>query len=500
MKVVSGFLWTVILLAASARALLFVGVCFVEMQSPMEAFHLEGSMSHRCERVQRGLKLYPDWRQLPHVANFFTPGYFLLVGKLAKSFELTRDSIVALGRWVSIASVAGLSILATAISLRRYGRGAAAVTFLFSVGSAPAIGFGYVVRPDALADFLGLCGFVAACSAGPFWIAAGAGVLATACFVKQTAVAYLVAACTAILAGGNRSKAVGLLIATSTLFGLFGMTYATLAGEPRYWNDIFGERFLPWNGGHWLAICGKLLKWAPELVLLCLVAIADRRIDLDRRWAILAGVVVIFGLASSAKLGSDLNYFLAWRIPAAITAGALWKGRDQRILPAAILLACMYFSVGMHLSAAAVAQRDWSIFHSVEGGPVREQLKAIERLGVDPSRKVLTDVGRIAFKQGQNAAFVDPWLFRYLVLCGQLQPTELAQRLETEYYDALILSADLFDVNFDALPFALPPPLSAVARTHYLPAGVQGGCFLFVPKRISDASANGAESPNRPRP
>ncbi len=67
------------------------------LPAPFEAHALEAKLVHLAWRVQAGLPLYPDWRDYPHVCNFYSP-YFLLVAGSAGSSARSTISIPRPGR------------------------------------------------------------------------------------------------------------------------------------------------------------------------------------------------------------------------------------------------------------------------------------------------------------------------------------------------------------------------------------------------------------------
>ena len=115
-----GFL-ALFLLLAVIRAVEFLGCASFEVQSPLDAYNLEAKMVHLAWRVQHGVRLYPDWRGYPHVANFFAPCYFALVGLIGRSCGASIEGLYAIGRGVTLASALATVLLIAALLGRRYG-------------------------------------------------------------------------------------------------------------------------------------------------------------------------------------------------------------------------------------------------------------------------------------------------------------------------------------------------------------------------------------------
>src|SRR5207237_6409274 len=69
-----------ILLLGAARAVAYLAYAVFALRAPFETYHLEAKMVLLAYRAQAGELLYPAWWDYPHVANFFSPLYFVLVG------------------------------------------------------------------------------------------------------------------------------------------------------------------------------------------------------------------------------------------------------------------------------------------------------------------------------------------------------------------------------------------------------------------------------------
>ena len=78
-------------------------------------------MVHFAWRVQHGVPLYPDWKHYPHVANFYAPLNFVLVGSLGKAFGSDLTGLYLIGRIVTVASVILTSLVLGLAIYRRAG-------------------------------------------------------------------------------------------------------------------------------------------------------------------------------------------------------------------------------------------------------------------------------------------------------------------------------------------------------------------------------------------
>src|SRR5262249_44793413 len=133
------------------------------------------------------------------VANFFGPVYFALVGLLGRAAGADISSLFTIGRAVSFVSGLLTAAVLGAVLWRRYGRGAALVGALLSMGAAPMFGFSVMVRPDMMSETLGLGGFFLSGHRSRAGIVGSMLLLALAVLTKQTTVVFLAAAVLALI-------------------------------------------------------------------------------------------------------------------------------------------------------------------------------------------------------------------------------------------------------------------------------------------------------------
>lgn len=483
-------LWMILIGFAAVRAAAFCHAAYRERQSPLEVVYLEAGMTERCARVASGQPIYVDWSKPPHRPNFFTPGHFLLVGWIGQLLHADFDELTLIGRTSSIAAVFATSLAIGWAAMRHFGVAAAFVSALFSLGTSPSIGFGYANRPDALADLLGLVGFLLVVCPSRTWLA-GALLLAAAAFTKQTAGIYLFAAVATMFFRRRLSTHVKVptggrvLVAAIAIFVAGGFFYSFGQNPKQFWSDIFGERLLPWSTTHLGVVAFKLLVSAPDLLVLTVFGFWDWRREGKWPLAILTASVTLGTFLAACKVGSDLNYFLPLRAPAALAVGGLLHA-DRNHWKLAILLPAMIYSMVGQMNAAAKAERDWRYFQLGQAPDLMAAVNEAKSLARNPAQRAFTDVGLLALQQGPRAAFVDPWLFRQLVLGGHINPAPLSQAFDRGEFELLVMSADLHSPGFDDLPFSLPPPLSESARRKYVPAG-QLGPWLVHRRREANA-------------
>jgi hypothetical protein len=316
----------------------FVGLCWIQLNTPMEVQFLESKFVHLCWRFQAGLALYRDWRQYPYVPNFFGPVYPVIVGGLGRLLGADLDRLTWLARLVSfVAAILG-ALIAGGWTARRYGWLAGLIAGLVALGSIPTLAFSAMARPDLLADMLGLAGLIlaGAGSGGKGRRMAGILLLAAAAMTKQTAALYGLAAVVA-LAGQGRWKTAGWVGAclSALVAGLVGIATATFS--PHLADSLLAERLMPLDDLAAWTLFLRTVSSSPELVVfLALGLFAWARPETrDPVGLALAVVAVPLMLGASLKIGSDYNYYLPVRVAASLGReggmGPVGRGgRDDR--------------------------------------------------------------------------------------------------------------------------------------------------------------------------
>lgn len=549
---------------ALARAGFFLVYAAYQVAIPIEAYFLEAKSAHLAWRVQHGITLYPEWQAGPsHVTNFFGPLYFLLVGGIAWLLNADLLLLLRIGRLVTITCGLIAALVIAREAIRREGALAGCFAAVLAIGSAPMIGFGAMTRPDVMADLLGIAGFFL-CVGGDATNRGrrvlGASLLVAAIFTKQTTALYLASAVLAVGLTGGWRRAMGLAIgSTAAVLGIVAAVSLTV--EPRFAVDLLGESetptsiedwrfllnrfwslsrelpiFLGLGVGLWLArgrrdlpivLLGLAIVvgywWAAleftqqgtglaesfeiavPLGVIGLVAAIDPNRPRDLPLATLGLVQLLGSTIAGLKLGSDLNYFLGARLPAAMAAGALWAAcwrfsiapkdpnpvrpsrpgvlRGLAILVGLGALAYSLLPGLIHDEAQMIQSRALVRFLDGPGRPAKAGLDRLEQLAENPDARILSDNGLLQLHQGARAPFVDPWLFRVMVATGRISPESIRDQIKTQSYDFVITNHDLFDPPaYDSYDFRLPPDLADLIRQHYRPLGAEGRMFLAVPR------------------
>jgi hypothetical protein len=473
-------------LVALTRAVTFLVVGAYALRNPLEEHHLESKMVHLCWRAEHGVTLYPEWRGYPYVSNFFSPVYFLAVGRLGRVLGTSLDGLYPLGRAATLASELGAAVLVGVVLWRRYGPGPALVGGLLTLGAGPMEGFGWMVRPDILADLLGFAGFVAATGrrrAGP---ALGVALLVLAIFTKQTAAIYLVAAGIA-LAVERRYRPAAAVVAGTVVLVVAIVAAVTAKVEPLFLSSLLAESQTPLDLGGWTFHMWRLFQLGPDLALLLVVGLVlwNRPGQREVPWTVLALVVTVLSAAAALKRGADVNYFLGLRLVAALAAGTLCHRVKHGLRGGALLLVLVALTL-----LPSLLMNDYHV--EIDQGVVRymagrsgqaalDVYRGLFTMAGNPRRRLLTDSGRIDIRQGERALFADPWLFRLQAETGRIDTRPLEERVERRDFELIVTQKDLFADDYQGFTQGLPPAVVALARLRYRALGKHADLFFYVP-------------------
>jgi hypothetical protein len=449
---------------------------------------LESKLVHLAWRVQAGVRLYPPWRDYPHVTNFFSPAYFVVVGLIGSWTGAGLQGLFVIGRAVTVGCALATAMVLGWVVRQSDGLSAGILGAAASLGAAPMIGAALMVRPDTMAELLGTAGFFLALGTSSRSRIAGLILLVAAILSKQTAAIFLLAASAALAVSDRRTQAANLL--GGGVFAVGAVVAGVTAFEPMFASSLLGEGKAPWNLGNWGDQLRELGATAPDLFVVPLLGLGLWLSETPRQttpailWLAIFGV----GLLTAGKLGSGLNYFLSLRVVEAMAIGAIWgagrapRGRAPGRLAAVVLVAAASLVPGTLLSVqhAWLARLDAQFYIRPEGRHYLMGQRQFLNLAEDPHVRLFTDSGLLQLHQKERAPFVDPFQFRWLVNSGQIRPERILQELGAESYDLVITTTDLFRPEYDASPSGFPAVLARAARAHYVPAGRPLGLFLHV--------------------
>jgi hypothetical protein len=337
--------------------------------------------------------------------------------------------------------------------------------------------------------------------------------LILAVLTKQTAAVFLVAAVLAAALTGQWRR--GVLIVAAAGAGLLVIVAAVnLVFEPHFARSLVGERVTPWRFATWRFMLGRIERTSPQLLVLPAVGLwlwlwpEDKSRHREVRPAVLAALLLAAALGLSAKVGADTNYYLNLRVAVALAVGALWHAvhadttqrsfRRSAALAAAGLLAIvvMFPSSWTALGYAEMSLIEAAFYDTPDGQLLLRANRDVMAMARDPRIHVLTDSAMIDLYQGERAIIGDPWLFCTLVEAQRLRPTEMARRIDSQYYDVFISGHDLDAPDYSRHDSRLPAGLFERVRANYVRHSSPPGFAIYTPRGKRDVVL----SPGSPAP
>lgn len=492
-----------IVLLGLIRTGAFLLYAFLHLPAEFETFNLEAKMVLLADRVQAGASLYPAWENYPHVSNFFSPLYFIVVGLVGRALRSDLHGLFLIGRAVTFGSAIVTTLAVTEYLRRKYDWEAALVGATLAFGTAPMYGFAVMARPDFMAEMLGVIGFFLSGLRSRRGCALGCVALVAAVMTKQTAVGFVLAASSALILEGRRKRAL-VVLATSALAVLVIIGTVTLFVEPRFARDLLGESRTPWHLGTWNSVVERMCRWSPDAFVFAVIGVVlwSMRQTRDLRSLALAFWIVGMALGTSAKRGADVNYFMTFRVIEMLAAGTLWHAagtaNTNRGITAVVVtgFVAMISLLTSTQTAFELGGQTWNsglLVHNPMGRISERTLRRYVELASNPNFKMLSDAGIFDAYQRDRAVFGDPWLFHMLAETGQLNLETLERRIEAEDYELVVTTADLNHPLYLNYPFGLPKPLVERVRAHYVLSGSENGLYLYKRRGRAGSATRGRE-------
>ena len=122
-------------------------------------------------------------------------------------------------------------------------------------------GAALMVRPDTMAELLGVTGFFLVLASRSWSRSAGMLMLVLAVFTKQTAVTFLIAASAALAVGGDRRLAA--IVFASCSLAICTVTAGVTVYEPMFVSSLLGEGKTPWDFANWAGQLREVAGLAP---------------------------------------------------------------------------------------------------------------------------------------------------------------------------------------------------------------------------------------------
>ena len=491
MKILRQSILILLIIIGVIRAVCYFGYAAAYLPSPLESYFLEAKMVLLAYRAEVGITLYPDWLHYPHVANFFGPVYFILVGLIGRLAHADIPGLFGIGRSVSFGAGLLTSLVVGMVIGRRYGSLTGMAGGIVSLGTMSMIGFSVMCRPDLCAELLATLGFFLASKSMPWTRVLGGAFLVLAMLTKQTTVVFLMASVLGWICVGQWRT--GLLLGLGAALALGGVVGGvTWLVEPNFAGALLGESQTPWDLKSFHSTFTRVILKGIDSLYFPLVGIAlwltratGRR---DPRWAVLGILIVLFSVVTSAKRGADTNYYLSMRVVEGLAVGSLWHAWSisqswfrSMLLATTALVGCLALALSTYsfYQQTSFAWRAAKVLNGSYGRGLVTINREMTALTADPQSRVLTDSGLFDLYARENAVFGDPWLFRMLTDTGRIDPVVLRNRIDAQYYDLVVTTSELHQPKYDFYEFGLPKTLADRVRARYVFSGTRGELFVY---------------------
>jgi hypothetical protein len=474
------------------RAVIFLVFAGFEIPAGDSLFVLEGANVHFAWCAQQGLPLYPDGHGPAYTVNLMGPAYFALVGAIGRIFHADIATLFVIGRLVTLACTFGMAGLAAWFVRRRYGPGAALIAFVFTFGAAPMVVFGLMARPDMMANLAGALGFFVATRLQPRWTITAAFLFAISFLTKQTMIVWLVVAVAALLWERDWRRAMTLVVAAVVLV-VTAVAGLALTVEPNIVAGLIGQADVAADWQQCKHVLYLLAYCSPELIFFTMIGgiLWARGKYEDNGLMIFAIVWAIASVASCAKHGSDLNYFIPLCLVEAIVVATLCIAMRQSDYRQMFLTAVVWVGVFLTFSGSQylLAMTVDAVERCTSSDKIAEHQTFLKyvKLAEDPNISLFADNDRLSVFQGSRAVFQDAYLFRLQVETGRIEPKDLIERFRKRQYQYVVLSADVTteypDPAFRRLFFyRMPEPIAKAIVENYKLHAKEAGFYVYVPR------------------
>gem|GEM_PF-2328699 len=460
-----------LLIPAAAANLTYMAV---QCASPQDTSSPESLTIHLALKVAAGGPLYSDFRVFPFIVTPYGPLLYEKLGLTARLFSWNAESLFLFGRILLLACALGIAVLlffsATSETQAESSRAIAPLLFLSCAILYP---WACTCRPDVMAAFLAFAGFLVYLKAGGRgWRFTSVLLFLAAFLAKQSAVAAPAALIFWNIINRRGREALRLAcLWLAALFLAFVAMHVVTGGMSTL--NIIGSNAAPMEARN-VRLVGALFFQAAALPLILAAAGAAAQ-----GWRS-AGVSYLFvslawALFSSAKLGSNVNYFIEPLAAACLLApSALEALRKNRSRVAGALIA----------GAAAVLLLPSLSYRINALETLKFDRDEQARSAVNSTRGlVLTDIPRLALA-GRTPILIEPLPLSYLENAGRWNSAPLLDLMDKGGVSLVVLTSPVEQASTWQGLTRLPKSVLNKIREKY---GLQmrlGDRFFYVPKGV----------------
>jgi len=444
----------------------------IQCASPQDTSSPESLTVHLALKVAAGGPLYSDFRIFPFIVTPYGPLLYEKMGLTARLFSLNAESLFLFGRILMLAGALGIAVLlffgSTSGAQTKSSSGIAPLLFLSCAILYP---WACTCRPDVMAAFLAFAGLLIYIRAdrGP-WRFASVLLFLAAFLAKQSAVAAPAALIFWNIMNRRGREALRLAcLWLAALFVAFVAMHVATGGMSTL--NILGSNAAPMEARN-IRLVGAMFFQAAALPLI--LAAAGVAVQGWRSaGASYFFISLVWALFSSAKLGSNVNYFIEPLAAACLLAPpALEALRKNRSTVACALVAgaaavLLLPSLSYRVNALETLKFD-------RDTQARSAVKSTQGL-------VLTDIPRLALA-GRTPILIEPLPLSYLENAGRWNSAPLLDLMDKGSISLVVLTSPVEQASTWQGLTRLPKSVLNKIREKYRLQMRLGDRFFYVPK------------------
>lgn len=416
-----------------------------------------------------GAPLYQDYRHFPYLSTAFTPIWYLIIGVVAKAGISKLDSLVLVGRLLSLLSVLAIAFIAYRWNrILQLPRSTALLGSLLYLSFPILIPWAVTARPDfppLLLTFLAVYFigtrqsninvlFSSFCAAAGFLmrhnaVGAPVAIVLWLIWLRRPKQAFLFCSGWALLVGAilgyyeHASRGLLLVNISGAKFGTLAVTYI---------RDIVLNILTPSGEGFAILVLALGAFAVAEAVKQ-----SDQRIKLMLMYFCAS---LLFGLLGSAAAGAGANHFLEATLGASVLFPPAFARLEKSWQPTStvnVLLTALVLAICL----PTLDVQRWNAMHK-RGEDLRELVPLVS------SRKVFSDLPYLAARSSPPELIDMSSLINTERTGGEAgwSSIKLVHDLEQQEYDLVVLMAPIERA-------ILPNPASRYPRTPRINAGIQ---------------------------
>jgi hypothetical protein len=455
---------TFLLLAiALLLAVLNLSHLWIQTSNPQETTNPESLFILHAADLSEGKPLYTDFRHPPYNVTQYTPLHYAILAVLKRIFSLDLQQLFYFGRRLILTSAVWIGI-----GIFLHGKKETAgnslsfiAAFLF-LGSYVLWPFACTNRPDVLAVLLSIAAVLLITRNKNLFVAVVLLVLAF--YAKQSFLSAPAAIALYFLINRQFPRLIQF-IATYVVVTSSIWIWLHVSTNGMSTLNLVEANLAPMKLQNIRLVCGQFLQQAALPMILSFAALTkDRRKELI---PIYFGVSMIWAILTSAKLGSNTNYFIEPLAAGCLLIPGYLKQEHRPALLAAIFV------------ILAIPQINF-LAHTLNTIEFKHDYHA-RKISADATGLVISDNPRIAL-ESKHPFFLDPYVYSYLEIEGKLDSSKLVTMIKDGKVQYLILLAPLdHPLTWQGVT-RLPATVITSCSEEFRQAKVVDGYFIYVRK------------------